>query len=61
MASVVMTTIEEVEPSDPAFLERVTINFIRHALTEEDESLEEVARRIGVDEAMALIRKPGLY
>jgi hypothetical protein len=55
-----MTTSEEVGQSDPAFLERITVNFIRHELTEYDESLQEVAGRMGVDEAMALMRKPGL-
>jgi hypothetical protein len=45
------------EQSDPAFLERITVNFIRHELTEYDEGLEEVAGRIGVDEAAALIRQ----
>ncbi len=45
------------EQSDPAFLERITVNFIRHELTECDESLQEVAGGIGVDEAMALIRR----
>ncbi len=45
------------EQSDPAFLERITVNFIRHELTEYDERLEEVAGRMGVDEATALIRQ----
>jgi hypothetical protein len=57
MLSVVMTMSEEVGQGHPAFLERTIVNFIRHELTEYDESLEEVAGRIGVDEAMALIRQ----
>jgi hypothetical protein len=35
MASVVMTTGEEVERSGPAFLERMTVNFIRPEYAEE--------------------------
>src|SRR5206468_3015979 len=39
------------EKSDPAFLERITVNFIRHHLTEYDGHLEEVAGKIGVNQA----------
>lgn len=51
----------EVEPasetSDPAFLERITVNFIRHQLTTYDEKLEEVAGRVGVQDAVRAIRR----
>jgi hypothetical protein len=42
--------------SDPAFLERITVNYIRHHLTEYDSHLEEVAGRVGVREAIDAIR-----
>ena len=45
-----------VEQSDPAVIERITVNFIRRELTEYDESLEKVAGRMGVDEATAMMR-----
>lgn len=43
--------------SDPAFLERITVNYIRHHLTEYDDHLEELAGRIGVHEATKTIRR----
>ncbi|MDG7023013.1 MAG: hypothetical protein JRN45_00670 [Nitrososphaerota archaeon] len=43
--------------SDPLFLERIQVNFARHSLTDYDESLEEVAGRVGVREALETIRK----
>lgn len=43
--------------SHPSFLERITVNYIRHDLTEYDTHLEEVAGRIGVDEAKQVIRR----
>jgi len=43
--------------SDPAFLGRITVNYIRHHLTEYDVHLEEVAGQVGVSEAMATIRR----
>ncbi len=43
--------------SDPAFLERITVNYIRHHLTAYDTHLEEVAGRIGVSQAIATIRR----
>lgn len=45
------------EDSDPAFLERITVNFIRHRLTDYDTALEEVAGRVGVEAAVAAIRR----
>ena len=44
------------EQSDPAFLDRITVNYIRHNLTEYDSHLEELAGRIGVREAGKVIR-----
>ncbi len=43
--------------SDPAFLERIQINCIRHSLTEYDRALEEVAGKTGVTEAVSRIRE----
>jgi hypothetical protein len=43
--------------SDPIFLDRITVNYVRHELTEYDESLEEVAGKIGVSLAVATIRR----
>ena len=40
---------------DPAFLERITVNFIRHELTEYDASLWEVAGKTGIARAVAEI------
>lgn len=45
------------EQSDPAFLERITVNYIRHNLTEYDTHLEEVAGQVGVSEAGRVIRR----
>lgn len=42
---------------DPAFLGRITVNYILHQLTEYDVHLEEVAGQVGVSEAMATIRR----
>ena len=42
--------------SDPSFLDRICVNFIRHELTDYDASLEEVAGRTGVQEAVWAIR-----
>ena len=39
------------EQSDPAFLERITVNDIRHHLTEYATYLEELAGQVGVSEA----------
>jgi hypothetical protein len=44
------------EHSDPEFLERITVNFIRHELTCYDEALWETAGRVGCWEARSLIR-----
>lgn len=43
--------------SNPAFLSRITVNYIRHHLTAYDTHLEEVAGRIGVSQAIATIRR----
>lgn len=43
--------------SDPAFLSRITVNYIRHYLTTYDRHLQEVAGRIGVSLAIATIRR----
>jgi hypothetical protein len=43
--------------SEPAFLSRITVNYIRHSLTAYDKHLQEVAGRIGVSQAEALIRR----
>lgn len=42
--------------SDPAFLERIQVNYIRHQLTDYDTELEEIAGRTGVGEGVARIR-----
>ena len=43
--------------SDPAFLDRITVNFIRHELTEYDVALWEVAGKTGIACAVAEIRR----
>jgi len=43
--------------SDPNFLERITVNFIRHELTDCDQQLEAVARKTGVGTAFVAISK----
>ncbi len=42
---------------DPTFLERITVNFIRHELTEYDVALWEVAGKTGIAGAVAEIRR----
>jgi len=42
---------------DPEFLERITVNFIRHELTQYDVALWEVAGKTGVVRAVAEIRR----
>lgn len=42
---------------DPAFLQRITVNFIRHELTEYDVALWEVAGKTGISRAVAEIRR----
>jgi hypothetical protein len=42
--------------SDRDFLERIQVNYIRHQLTQYDDSLEEVAGKAGVSEAIRVIR-----
>jgi len=43
--------------SDPAFLSRITVNYIRHSLTAYDKHLQEVAGRIGLSQAIGTIRR----
>lgn len=43
--------------ADEGFIHRISVNFIRHELTEYDEALEEVAGRVGIGEAVSLIRE----
>ena len=43
--------------SDPAFLSRITVNYIRHSLTAYNKYLQEVAGRIGVSQAIGTIRR----
>jgi hypothetical protein len=51
----------ELEPasldSDPSFLQRITVNYIRHELTRYDESLEEAAGKVGAHEARVAIKR----
>ena len=42
--------------SDPDFLERITVNYIRHELTEYDANLDSTFGQIGTDAANARIR-----
>lgn len=43
--------------SDPAFLARITVNFARHRMTIYDEALEAQYAKVGVNEAVAVIRR----
>lgn len=43
--------------SDPLFLERIQVNYIRHQLTQYDYVLERVAGKIGHDDAVQAIRR----
>ncbi len=43
--------------SDPRFLSRIAVNFIRHRLTSYDATFEVIANRIGVREATRIIRQ----
>jgi hypothetical protein len=38
------------------FLQRITVNYIRHRLTTYDQTLEEIAGRVGIDDAVQAIR-----
>lgn len=42
---------------DPLFLERITVNFIRHDLTQYDQTLWDAAGKTGIDSAVAALRK----
>ena len=37
--------------AEPAFLERICVNFLRHSLTEYERHLEEIAGKVGTHEA----------
>lgn len=41
---------------DPLFLDRITVNYIRHSLTTYDEHLHEIERMVGKDDAYRAIR-----
>ena len=43
--------------SDPAFLEQITINYIRHNLTVFETHLKEVAGQSGISEAGRVVRR----
>jgi len=45
------------EDSNLSFLARIMVNYIRHSLTEYDRNLEELAGKIGVQEAIDVIRR----
>jgi len=45
------------QADDQAFLQRITVNFIRHELTEYDVALWEVAGKTGIARAIAEIRR----
>lgn len=43
--------------AEPVFLERLSVNYIRHNLTTYDAALEEVAGRVGIEDAVKEIRR----
>lgn len=45
------------EDSDPRFLERITVNYIRHELTSYDSNIFQQRGRIGGDAAVSIIRR----
>ncbi|MBV9689891.1 MAG: hypothetical protein JO202_09290 [Ktedonobacteraceae bacterium] len=45
------------ESSDPTFLDRITVNYIRHHLTSYDTHLEQLVGQIGVRQAGKVIRR----
>ncbi len=45
------------EDAPAEFLERITVNFIRHNLTAYDRALEEVAGRVGIASAVQAMSK----
>jgi hypothetical protein len=45
------------EGSDPLFLQRIAVNYVRHSLTRYDAALEGTARRVGRGDAIAEIRR----
>ena len=42
--------------SDPQFLERITVNYLRHAVSDYDDVLADLTRRVGKDEAYICVR-----
>lgn len=45
------------ESSDPLFLQRIMVNYLRHKMTEYEQHLDEVKGRVGIQEAYLGIRK----
>lgn len=43
--------------SDSAFLQRIQVNYARHVLTKYDNTLEQLARRTGVTDAITAVRR----
>jgi hypothetical protein len=43
--------------SDPDFLQRITVNYIRHELTDYDLSILEAAKKVGADDARVAIKQ----
>lgn len=43
--------------SDPAFLQRITVNYLRHALTHYEDELEKIAGKVGVRDAYIEINR----
>ena len=46
----------DVVDRDPVFLDRITVNYIRHELTQYDGALVEVAGQTGIQQAVDAIR-----
>jgi hypothetical protein len=45
------------DTSGSGFLDRITVNYVRHELTAYDRQLEDVVGRVGVQEAVRTIRR----
>jgi hypothetical protein len=43
--------------SDPLFLDRITVNYLRHELTSYDDRLQDLYRKVGHDEGVGLVKK----
>lgn len=48
---------EATADSDPLFLRRICVNFLRHECTEYDDTLWKIQSRVGVDDAVIALRK----